>query len=252
MENLNQYKSSAQLKALAKEHLFGKYGTVIGASVTVSILTGFITLSCTGFINVATWTGVIVHFLISFVLSVLTGVFHSGINYMYLKVSCGRPVTVSDIFYGFKLYPEKALQIQLYLSLWMYLSMLPMTLLSHLLLLAPYNAMYMLYYSLAAILFGVVTTMVSLIYSQTFFLLHDFPDRSVKELLATSKSLMKGSKGRLFYLIVSFLPLMLLGMLSCGIAYLWLAPYMNTTSAEFFLDLIKTKQPLSQTKAPES
>lgn len=252
MENLNQYKSSAQLKALAKEHLFGKYGTVIGAFVTVSMLTGFITLFCTGFLNTRTWVGIILNFLISFVISVLTGVFNSGVSYIYLKVSCGRPVAVSDIFYGFKLYPDKALQIQLFLSVWIYLGMLPMTLLSHLVLLDPYNAMYMLFYCLAAILFGVVATMVSLIYSQTYFLLHDFPDRSVKELLATSKSLMKGSKGRLFYLLVSFLPLMLLGILSCGIAYLWLMPYMNTTSAEFFLDLIKNKQPLSQTKAPES
>lgn len=243
MENLNQYKSSAELKALAKEHLFGKYSTVIGASVTVSMLIGFITIFSTGFLNTKTWSGFILNFLISFVISVMSGLFGSGENYMYLKVSCGRPVTVSDIFYGFRLYPNKAVQIQLFLSIWIYLGMLPMTIFSHLVLLDPYNAMYILYYSLAAILFGVVATMVSLIYSQTFFLLHDFPDRSVKELLATSKNLMKGSKGRLFYLIVSFIPLMLLGMLSCGIAYLWLVPYMNATSAEFFLDLIKKKQP---------
>lgn len=55
---------------------------------------------------------------------------------------------------------------------------------------------------------------------------------------------MKGSKGRFFYLTVSFFPLLLLGFLSCGIAFLWLVPYMNATYAEFFLDLIKKSEPV--------
>ena len=97
----------------------------------------------------------------------------------------------------------------------------------------------MLFYSLAMILYGVVTVILSLIYSQAFFLLHDFPNYSAKELLVMSRQLMKGSKGRLFYLNVSFFPLLLLGLLSCGIAYLWLVPYMNATATEFFLDLIQ-------------
>lgn len=46
-------------------------------------------------------------------------------------------------------------------------------------------------------------------------------------------------KGRLFYLYVSFLPLMLLGLLSWGLALLWVIPYMAATEAEFFLDLIR-------------
>ena len=48
-------------------------------------------------------------------------------------------------------------------------------------------------------------------------------------------------KGRLFYLYVSFLPLILLGILSFGLALLWILPYMAATEAEFFLDLIRNK-----------
>lgn len=46
-------------------------------------------------------------------------------------------------------------------------------------------------------------------------------------------------KGRLFYLNVSFIPLFLLGILSFGLAFLWILPYMTATETEFFLDLIK-------------
>ena len=52
---------------------------------------------------------------------------------------------------------------------------------------------------------------------------------------------MVGHKGRLFYIYVSFLPLLLVAMLSCGIGLLWLIPYMNATQTEFFLDLIQNK-----------
>lgn len=239
---MNNYKSSAELKALAKEHMFGKYGTAIGAGVLVSMIIGFATLFFTMFLNVTTVIGVILNYLISFVISVLAGLFASGTGYLYLKISCGRPVTISDVFYGFKLFPNKALLIQLYLSAWTYLGMLPMTVLAFLVNRNPQNSVLMLFYSLSFILYGVVWVMISLIYSQVFFLLHDFPNYSVKELLSMSKELMKGNKGRLFYMMAGFIPLLLLGALSCGIAYLWLGPYINTSCSEFFLDLIQNRQ----------
>ena len=239
---MNNYKSSAELKALAKEHMFGNYGTAIGASVLVAMIVGFLNLFCTMFLDISTVIGVILNYLISFVISVLSGLFASGTCYLYLKISCGRPVMINDVFYGFKLFPNKALLIQLYRSVWVYLGILPMTVFSYLLGRNPQNAVLTLLYSISFILYGVVWVMVSLIYSQAFFLLHDFPNYSVRELLSMSRKLMKGSKGRLFYMIAGFLPLMLLGTLSCGIAYLWLMPYINTSCSEFFLDLIQNRQ----------
>ena len=97
----------------------------------------------------------------------------------------------------------------------------------------------MLPYALSLILSGVVSVMLGLLYEQAFFLLHDFPQYTAKELLQKSRRLMVHHKGRLFYLYVSFLPLMLLGLLSCGLALLWVIPYMAATEAEFFLDLIQ-------------
>ena len=40
---MNTFKSSVEIKGLAREHMFGKYGTAIGASVIVSIITTFMT-----------------------------------------------------------------------------------------------------------------------------------------------------------------------------------------------------------------
>lgn len=242
MDNLNKYKSSSELKALAKEHLFGKYGTAIGACFVVSMIVGFISFFSTAFIDTKTLEGVIINFVISFVVSVLVGLFNSGRAYFFLMLVCGKPVTISDVFYGFKLYPNKAVLIQLYITIWTYVSILPMTILTYILQLYPENAILTLCHSLSMILYLVASVMISLIYSQAFYLLHDFPEYSVGKLLSISRKLMKGSKGRYFYLSASFFPLLLLGLLSCGIAWLWLIPYMNATNTEFFLDLIKKNQ----------
>lgn len=239
---MNTYKSSVEIRGLAREHMFGRYGTAIGASAIVAIITAFTSLFFTMFLDITTVFGVILNFLISFVISTLSGLFLSGQGYLYLKISCGRSVTVNDVFYGFRLFPDKALFIQLYRSIWLFLGMLPMTVFSFLLRYYPQNAVITLFYYLSYILYGVTWVMISLIYSQVFFLLHDFPNYSAKELLSMSRELMKGSKGRLFYLMAGFIPLMLLSTLSCGIAFLWLVPYINAANAEFFLDLIQNRQ----------
>jgi hypothetical protein len=52
---------------------------------------------------------------------------------------------------------------------------------------------------------------------------------------------MKGNKGRFIYLLVSFIPLFLLGMLTCCVGFLWIIPYMQATLAQFYLDLVQNK-----------
>ena len=240
---MNRYKSSAELKALAKEHMFGQYGTAIAAFLIVILISGFVSIFSTFFLDTRTLSGVILNYLISFVIAVLTGLFSSGTGYFYLKISCSQPASVGDIFYGFRFLPNKAVLLQFYVTILIYLAMLPMTALSFIIFTRPEQTILLLPYSLSILFYGIVSLILSLIYSQMFFLLHDFPNFSVKELLITSRKLMKGNKGRYFYLMVSFLPLVLLSLLSCGIALLWLMPYINTTYAEFYLDLMQHIQP---------
>lgn len=242
---MNRFKSSAELKASAREHLLGHYGTVIGAFLIVSALMGIVTIAVSLIVDLGTIPGTIIYYAIMFLVSILTGLFSSGSAYLYLKLICGRPVSVGDLFYGFQLYPDKAIVIQAWITLITYLSSLPQIVLNYMMM-ANANHLgkmmnLMLPYALSLILSGVVSVMLSLFYAQTYFLLHDFPQYTARELLQKSRRLMVHHKGRLFYLYVSFLPLLLLGLLSWGLALLWVIPYMAATEAEFFLDLIRNK-----------
>ncbi|MCM1123868.1 MAG: DUF975 family protein [Eubacterium sp.] len=239
---MNNYRSSAELKAAAKEHMFGRYGTAIGAYLLVTFGTGFLSLmvfSLTG--DASTLVGTLISIAASFALSLLTGLFTSGLSYFYLKIACGQYVTTGDVFYGFRFYPDKAVRIQAWVSLLSYIGMIPQYVVLYRMPALP-GIEDMIPYFLTSALSGIVSFLLNLFYAQAFFLLHDFPQYSAKELLAASRRLMRGHKLKLFYIYISFVPLMLLSVLSCGIAMLWITPYMNAALTEFYLDLIKNRQ----------
>ena len=81
-----QFKSSAELKASAREHLLGHYGTVIGAYMIYGALLGIVSLTVSLLVNVQTVIGTMIYYVIMFLVSVLTGLLTSGICYIYLKV----------------------------------------------------------------------------------------------------------------------------------------------------------------------
>ena len=76
-----------------------------------------------------------------------------------------------------------------------------------------------------------------LAYSQTFYILAD--DKSIKprEAIRKSKAMMYGHKKKLFYLGLRFLGWVLLCILSAGIGFLWLIPYIQITMAKFYDDI---------------
>lgn len=49
---------------------------------------------------------------------------------------------------------------------------------------------------------------------------------------------MKGNRGRLLYIWLSFMGMALLGLLSFGIGFLWVTPYISQTIAVFYRNII--------------
>lgn len=100
---MNRFKSSAELKAGARERLLGHYGTVIGAELITLVLSGTASFAVSILVDITTVIGSIIYYAILFFISILMGLFTSGTCYLYLKLICGRPVSVNDLFYGFGL-----------------------------------------------------------------------------------------------------------------------------------------------------
>lgn len=94
-------------------------------------------------------------------------------------------------------------------------------------------------WSLLLIIPGIIK---SLSYSQTFFLLKDHPEYSALQAISESKKRMKGYKGKLFLLYLSFIGWGLLSILTFGIGFLWLVPYIYTSLAAFYDQFIRTQE----------
>ncbi len=74
-------------------------------------------------------------------------------------------------------------------------------------------------------------------YALTPYILVDDPDLSVRDALRKSQRLMQGQKFNLFYLQLSFIGWFLLACVTCGIGFLWLIPYYQSTVAVFYNNL---------------
>ncbi len=81
-----------------------------------------------------------------------------------------------------------------------------------------------------------------LAYSQAMFLIADDGNLGCMDAISMSVQLMDGRKAKLFCLGLRFLGWALLCILTLGIGFLWLAPYMNVTFARFYDDLQPSRQ----------
>lgn len=74
----------------------------------------------------------------------------------------------------------------------------------------------------------------SLAYSQYYFVLRDHPEYSITEAITESRKLMDGYKWKYFLLNLSFIGWSILAIITLGIGFLWLIPYITTCLAAFY------------------
>ena len=71
-------------------------------------------------------------------------------------------------------------------------------------------------------------------YSMAYYVKRDNPTYNWKQCLDESQCIMKGNKWKLFCLQFSFIGWAIVCVFTFGIGYLWLAPYMNAATANFY------------------
>ncbi len=252
--HMKQYKKSYELKNAAKDKLDGKYS----GAVLIVFLSALISWAVQLFIDTVAVTTINSVFAttgsaaaantISFVFdallliaNIILKVMDVGITLYFLNMACGLPFSTKDLFYGFKIDSRKTLIVTGAMVVCRAVTMQPSQYLFQYFQNTRENRW--LFYSLTAMVIGLcIYIPVFLNIAMSFFLMLDFPQKSGKEILALCRHIMKGQRGRLLYLELSFLPLMLLCILSFGIGFLWLIPYMQMTYTFFFLDMMKPRE----------
>ena len=134
----------------------------------VSFITVFATLSIVTFtVNTATLIGTIIHYVLLFAISVFTGLLSSGTAYFYLKIVTGQHATANDLFCGFRMYTDKALTVQAWISLITYLCSLPEYIVLYRMSERP-DAAALTIYGLCMLLSGIVALLLAVFYAPAF------------------------------------------------------------------------------------
>jgi uncharacterized membrane protein len=132
-----------------------------------------------------------------------------GLSIFFISISRKEKAELSQLFDGFKRFGT---------SLAAYLLVAIFTFLWSLLLIIP----------------GIIA---SYSYAMTYFIIVDNPNIGPLEAITKSKTLMRGNRLKLFCLGWRFFGWALLCMLTCGIGFLWLVPYVHTSFARFYEDI---------------
>ena len=140
---------------------------------------------------------------------VISGSLAIGFNSFCLAISRNQNAKIEQLFEGFQNFVN---------ALIAYLLVLVFTVLWLLLLIVP----------------GIIA---SLSYAMTFFILADDPTIAPLDAIRKSKVMMQGNKWKLACLSFRFIGWMFLCLLTLGIGFLWLFPYMSVSIAQFYDDI---------------
>lgn len=140
---------------------------------------------------------------------IVTGPMTLGLVNYYIRLNRGEQAALEDLFTGFRRFvPAFTLHILF--------------------------AVFVMLWSLLLIVPGIIAAHG---YAMAFYIMRDNPGVAALDALRTSKQMMMGHKWQLFMLSLSFIGWWLLCLLTAGIGFLLLVPYVSASHAAFYEDL---------------
>ncbi len=189
----------AELKAAAKSQIKGKIGILFLITLIIGVLSFFAGLIL-GLIPVVG----------SFVSTIIvTPAFALSIYKVYLNIAAGGTPTAGDSFEGFNDF-WAAFKVTFLVGLFTFL------------------------WSLLFVIPGIVKFYA---YSMSMYVLAENKGKPALECINESKKMTNGHKADLFVLDLSFIGWLLLGSITFGLAYIWVAPYIQATKANVYNSL---------------
>ena len=132
--------------------------------------------------------------------------------YVFLKISrTGEEANVGDLFEGFKQDFGGNILLMIMIEVFTFL------------------------WSLLFVIPGIIK---AFSYSMAYYVKIDHPEYDWNACIKESMRIMDGHKMDLFILDLSFIGWGLLGIITCGIGFIWIVPYYRQTKANFYRSLV--------------
>lgn len=235
----------AHLKGTARENLLGHYSTpiccyLIGDVVTSLLSIPFMRNVQHGFsshLMFQTVSG----FLGLFILILISVLFTAGLSEIHLKLAQKQETQLKDMLFPFKNHPDRFMGSGLVIVLLQICCLLPgfLLILQGGGILDHHSSTGLLLVGILLEIAGVIVAIIlSIGFSMTTFILLEDPyGTGAMQALNRSWKITRGRRFRLFLLYLSFIGWGILGLLSFGLGFLWIAQYVRQSFTIAYLDL---------------
>lgn len=231
-------KPCKELKRLSREILMGNYRIAMGAMITVYLIPLLIELPFSSLLNTeyATPLQRVVYYLAEFLIQLIAGMLQLGFIIMLMSMVRKKDFSHRQIYYCFKQKSDHYIAgffIKLVLDL---ISMAPF-LYAYYTLDNYKDPSQVIQLTVLGAISVVLIVIVNLVYGLSLYVLIDNEDQSVISCYKTARQMIKGHKGKLLYIYLSFIGLEILSLLSLGIGALWVEPYRHVTLINFYREI---------------
>ena len=215
---MNIQKSLAQIKASARGHLTGNYGIAASCAFVFLVISTILQFFSFSFNYMLNTSGFFIVSICTIIISIVQLKLRFGISNFILKLICKKHPGVSDMFQMTSNANSQSTSLAITISFKRMLCAIPfLTALAYTDIRVFQNQLL----ALALLLVGIIgLILIEIKYSTTFFIINDIPDSTYIQTTLLSKWLIKDNMMKLFWLKLSFVPLLIVG---CNIRdHIWL------------------------------
>ena len=226
-----------ELKRIARGNLQGNYLKLIRAFVFCNLIVSLIEMPFSWMTNEVYFsTQNIIYYVAFLLITIASVVLTVGQYCLHLRIARTGKLHLSELFYPLLHDANRLILAEIILFVIRLLGLAPALGAAYILYSYEEINMYLLALGLA-ILGCILTALIEVTFGMTYFALIDGEELSVLDAIKTALKLIKGHKGRFFYMYLSFIGMYLLAALTLGLGLLWVQPYVMQTITLFYLDI---------------
>lgn len=231
------YKGNKALKADARESLLGHLTIAVLSVFLYTLATSLIMELIANFQSDSILLSFVLSAVIFFVVSICSHMLRIGLASIFLQLLYSKKARIGDLFCAFRYNSDTAVTISAFISLLELVCMLPAIIALSVIPGSELTSrLWLILLLLAAGAIGIAAVRIR--YALCAYLFLDYPEYSAGELIRGSARMIKGHKLRLLKLYLSFIPLYFLGVLSFGVAGMWVISYSKAAVAAFYRDMM--------------
>ncbi len=226
-----------ELKRIARGNLQGHFLGLIRALVFCDLIISLIETPFSMMTNEIPFSSTnIIYYIAILLITIVSVVLTVGQYCLHLRIARNGELHLSELFYPLRYDANRLIMTEAILFVIRLIGLAPI--IGAVVIISFYEGMEMYLIAIGLALLGCVLTIyIEVTFGLIYFVLIDNEELSGVQCIKKALSLIKGHKGRMFYLLASFLGISLLTLFTFGLALLWVQPYMMQTTTLFYMDV---------------